>query len=293
MTSGETLQVTRLDRAPRNLAWSPDGKWLAFALLVPSKPPTMGTLPAKPEGANWATPPRSRAAGRVPGGRGRAPAARLHPPVRGFRRGRRAQAAHLGRLQPRRFDCLVARQHEPVFQRQPQRRRRTQPVQFRDLPGWPGRGRRRGRDRPRGSRQLRSRLARREDAGVDRLRRPGAQLPGHAPVRHEQRRQRTAATAAGLRPRRVAAALVRRRQWALFRLRGPGTDAAGLRGPARQGSRDVTGEPGRPGAYPALHRARSFPSAATIPTRLRAATRFRRRISRSAAAPGRPAGLPG
>lgn len=76
MTSGETLQVTRLDRAPRNLAWSPDGKWLAFALLVPSKPPTMGTLPAKPEGANWATPPqvvqravfRADGAGRLPHG---------------------------------------------------------------------------------------------------------------------------------------------------------------------------------------------------------------------------------
>lgn len=57
MNSGETLQVTRLDRAPRNLAWSPDGKWLAFALLVPSKPPSMGKLPAKPQGANWARPP--------------------------------------------------------------------------------------------------------------------------------------------------------------------------------------------------------------------------------------------
>ena len=76
MSSGETLQVTRLDRAPRNLAWSPDGQWLAFALLVPSKPPTMGSLPAKPEGANWATPPevvqravfRADGAGRLPHG---------------------------------------------------------------------------------------------------------------------------------------------------------------------------------------------------------------------------------
>ena len=57
MNGGETLQVTRLDRAPRNLAWSPDGKWLAFALLVPSKPPSMGKLPQKPQGANWARPP--------------------------------------------------------------------------------------------------------------------------------------------------------------------------------------------------------------------------------------------
>ncbi|MXZ27358.1 MAG: S9 family peptidase [Gammaproteobacteria bacterium] len=76
MSSGETLQVTRLDRAPRNLAWSPDGRWLAFALLVPSKPPTMGSLPAKPQGANWAKPPevvqravfRADGAGRLPYG---------------------------------------------------------------------------------------------------------------------------------------------------------------------------------------------------------------------------------
>ncbi len=76
MSSGETLQVTRLDRAPRNLAWSPDGRWLAFALLVPSKPPTMGSLPAKPQGANWAKPPevvqravfRADGAGRLPHG---------------------------------------------------------------------------------------------------------------------------------------------------------------------------------------------------------------------------------
>ena len=76
MSSGETLQVTRLDRAPRNLAWSPDGQWLAFALLVPSKPPTMGTLPARPDGANWAKPPqvvqravfRADGAGRLPHG---------------------------------------------------------------------------------------------------------------------------------------------------------------------------------------------------------------------------------
>ena len=76
MSSGETLQVTRLDRAPRNLAWSPDGQWLAFALLVPSKPPTMGSLPAKPQGANWAQPAevvqraiyRADGAGRLPHG---------------------------------------------------------------------------------------------------------------------------------------------------------------------------------------------------------------------------------
>lgn len=55
--SGETLQLTRLEQAPGNLRWSPDGQWLAFTQLVPSAPVTMGELPKKPEGAQWAEPP--------------------------------------------------------------------------------------------------------------------------------------------------------------------------------------------------------------------------------------------
>ncbi|MXY91570.1 MAG: S9 family peptidase [Gammaproteobacteria bacterium] len=55
--SGETLQVTHLDRAPGSLSWSPDGEWLAYTMLVPYQPPAMGELPARPEGANWADPP--------------------------------------------------------------------------------------------------------------------------------------------------------------------------------------------------------------------------------------------
>jgi Tol biopolymer transport system component len=52
------MQLTRLPQAPSNLVWSPDGQWLAFSMRVPEKPPTMGVLPNKPEGANWAEPPR-------------------------------------------------------------------------------------------------------------------------------------------------------------------------------------------------------------------------------------------
>lgn len=52
-----SAQLTRLPEKPKNLAWSPDGQWLAFAMLVPADPPTMGQLPKKPEGAEWAAPP--------------------------------------------------------------------------------------------------------------------------------------------------------------------------------------------------------------------------------------------
>jgi len=57
LNGGETLQLTRVANSPKKLAWSPDGQWLAFSMLVPSPPRTMGKLPAKPKGANWADPP--------------------------------------------------------------------------------------------------------------------------------------------------------------------------------------------------------------------------------------------
>ena len=57
LEGGETLQVTRQPFSPGNLAWSPNGDWLAFTMFVPSKPATMGTLPPAPKGAKWAKPP--------------------------------------------------------------------------------------------------------------------------------------------------------------------------------------------------------------------------------------------
>ena len=41
---------------PANLAFSPDGKWLAFTMPVAYKPETMGMIPSPPEGAEWAEP---------------------------------------------------------------------------------------------------------------------------------------------------------------------------------------------------------------------------------------------
>ena len=41
---------------PTNLAFSPDGKWLAFTMSIAYEPETMGTLLAAPEGADWADP---------------------------------------------------------------------------------------------------------------------------------------------------------------------------------------------------------------------------------------------
>jgi dipeptidyl aminopeptidase/acylaminoacyl peptidase len=57
LDSGRSAQLTRLPDKPKTLAWSPDGQWLAFAMRVPQDPPVMGSLPRKPEGAEWAAPP--------------------------------------------------------------------------------------------------------------------------------------------------------------------------------------------------------------------------------------------
>ncbi len=58
MDSGQTAKLTNLTNAPAGLAWSPDGKSIAFSMLVPEKPEPFAELPPKPEGAQWAEPPK-------------------------------------------------------------------------------------------------------------------------------------------------------------------------------------------------------------------------------------------
>ncbi|HEV7224336.1 MAG TPA: S9 family peptidase [Pirellulales bacterium] len=58
MDSGETARLTQLAEDPGDLSWSPDGRLLAFVMLMPEKPTPYVDMPAKPEGADWADPPR-------------------------------------------------------------------------------------------------------------------------------------------------------------------------------------------------------------------------------------------
>jgi acylaminoacyl-peptidase len=58
MDSGRSAKLTQLTSAPSGACWSPDGKWIAFNMEVPESTKPYVDLPAKPEGAEWAAPPK-------------------------------------------------------------------------------------------------------------------------------------------------------------------------------------------------------------------------------------------
>ena len=58
MKTGQISELTQLLQSPSGITWSPNGEQIAFSMLVPEDPPRLAELPAKPEGAQWADPPR-------------------------------------------------------------------------------------------------------------------------------------------------------------------------------------------------------------------------------------------
>jgi acylaminoacyl-peptidase len=56
--TGQVARLTNLTSSPAGLSWSPDGRWLAFSMLVPEERKPFAELPAKPDGAEWAQGPR-------------------------------------------------------------------------------------------------------------------------------------------------------------------------------------------------------------------------------------------
>ncbi|MBA3562804.1 MAG: S9 family peptidase [Gammaproteobacteria bacterium] len=58
MDTGQTAKLTALNEAPSGMAWSPDGEWIAFAMQVPKDSAPLVERPSKPEGAEWAKPPK-------------------------------------------------------------------------------------------------------------------------------------------------------------------------------------------------------------------------------------------
>jgi dipeptidyl aminopeptidase/acylaminoacyl peptidase len=56
MGSGETARITGLPDSPKGIAWSDDGRQIAYVMRVPAQSLELGRAPAKPAGANWAAP---------------------------------------------------------------------------------------------------------------------------------------------------------------------------------------------------------------------------------------------
>ena len=56
--TGQIAKLSQLEKSPGNLAWSPDGKDLAFTMFIAEKPPVVAKMPSKPKGAKWAKPAR-------------------------------------------------------------------------------------------------------------------------------------------------------------------------------------------------------------------------------------------
>jgi dipeptidyl aminopeptidase/acylaminoacyl peptidase len=56
MQSGQTAKLAELLSAPADLAWSPDGRWIAFTMFTPDEAAKLGEAPEKPKGADWAPP---------------------------------------------------------------------------------------------------------------------------------------------------------------------------------------------------------------------------------------------
>jgi dipeptidyl aminopeptidase/acylaminoacyl peptidase len=55
---GATSQITRVEKSPSNIAWSPDGTKVAFQMNVESKVSWPVKMPRAPEGAKWVDTPR-------------------------------------------------------------------------------------------------------------------------------------------------------------------------------------------------------------------------------------------
>ncbi len=53
MDTGQTALLANLQKSPADLAWSPDGRWLAFVMPVPAKSEPIARPRSKPEGAEW------------------------------------------------------------------------------------------------------------------------------------------------------------------------------------------------------------------------------------------------
>ena len=55
---GATTQITHVEKSPSGITWSPNGRSIAFSMLVPKEERWAIRLPSRPEGAKWTADPR-------------------------------------------------------------------------------------------------------------------------------------------------------------------------------------------------------------------------------------------
>ena len=56
---GEPTQITKLEKSPSSMEWSPDGKYIAFLMHVSSDPALKPIgIPARPKDAKWTKAPQ-------------------------------------------------------------------------------------------------------------------------------------------------------------------------------------------------------------------------------------------
>jgi dipeptidyl aminopeptidase/acylaminoacyl peptidase len=58
MDTGQTAELTNVTESAGSYTWSPDGEWIAMTMFVPGEGPRPAAMPARPEGATWADPPK-------------------------------------------------------------------------------------------------------------------------------------------------------------------------------------------------------------------------------------------
>ena len=58
MDTGQTAKLTTVTQSPGSFVWSPDGTQIAFSMHVMDKVESFIKMPDKPEGAEWAEPPK-------------------------------------------------------------------------------------------------------------------------------------------------------------------------------------------------------------------------------------------
>ncbi len=56
LATGQAVAITGLPDSPSSLAWSPDGRQIAYAMFVPDEGARLGATPPRPDGAQWADP---------------------------------------------------------------------------------------------------------------------------------------------------------------------------------------------------------------------------------------------